>query len=140
MRIIALDVGEKRICVALSDPTELMASPLTTISRTGCMSGIQEISNLVTQNDVGKIIVGLPITLSGQLGSQANDVVQFVDVLSKYLSISVELADERLSSVMAEKLLRETGVKPSRNRGRLDAAAAAVILQGYLDGNQEPLG
>ena len=136
MRIIGLDVGGKRIGVALSDPTELIASPLTTILRTECMSDIQEISRLVTQNDVGKIVVGLPLALSGRLGFQANKVIKFVEVLSRNLNIPVELADERLSSVMAEKLLREAGVEPSRNKSRIDTAAAAVILQRYLDGNQ----
>ena len=136
MRIIGLDVGEKRIGVALSDPTELIASPLTTILRTECMSDIQEISRLMIQNDVGTMVVGLPLELSGRLGFQANKIVQFVEILSRNINIPVEFADERLSSIMAEKLLRETGIKPSRNKGRIDAAAAAVILQRYLDDNQ----
>ena len=135
MRIIGVDIGEKRIGISLSDPTELIASPLTTILRTECMSDIHEISRLIIQNDVSKIIVGLPLELSGRIGFQANEVIRFVEILSKNIKIPVELEDERLSSVMAEKLLRETGAKPSRNKGRIDAAAATVILQRYLDSN-----
>ena len=133
MRILALDVGEKRIGVALCDPTELLASPLTTITRTEESSDVDEVLRLVAQHDAGEIIVGLPVSLSGRMGPQAERVAEFADLLVERATIPVKSVDERLSSVQAERLLRESGIKPSRDRARVDAAAAAVILQAHLD-------
>ena len=133
MRILGLDIGEARIGVALCDPSELLASPVTAIERTNESSDLDELIRLVREHDAGEIVVGLPLSLSGSMGDQAHRTRGFADRLSKHVPIPVKMVDERLSTVQAERMLRESGVEPSRDRGRADAAAAAIILQSYLD-------
>ena len=136
MRVLSLDVGEKRIGVALSDPTGTLATPLKTISSTGKSSGVDEVLRLVAEHEVAEIIVGMPLSLSGHAGAQARLVEGFVRSLTDAATVPVTKVDERYSSVQAERLLRESGVQPSRDKARVDAAAAAVILQAYLDVNR----
>ena len=138
MRVLALDVGDKRIGVALCDPEERLATPLTTVERTGESSDVDEVLRLAGEHDAGEIVVGLPISLSGHRGTQARRVEEFARRLTERASIPVKPVDERLSTVQAERLLRESGVEPSRDRARVDAAAAAVILQSYLDSRRTP--
>ena len=133
MRTLGLDIGDKRIGVAISDPEEILASPLATITREDDKKAIDDIIKLVDQHNVERIVVGLPYSLDGSIGGQANKVMDFAEKLSKYTRASMEMWDERLSTVAVERLLRETGNKKARKKARLDAAAAAFILQGYLD-------
>ena len=117
----------------MSDPEQLLATPLTTIKCEGQAPDIDAVLRLAAEHGVGEIIVGLPISLSGNLGPQGQRVSQFTQDLSTHASVPVISVDERYSTVQAERLLRASGVKPSRNRAQVDAAAAAVILQSYLD-------
>ena len=133
MRILGLDIGDRRIGVAISDPVEIIASPLTVITRDNESSTLDAIVRLVDQYDVKRIVIGLPYSLDGSLGIQASKVKDFVDKLSRSTSSGIELRDERLSTVGAQRLLRGAGNKKAREKSRLDAAAAAYILQGYLD-------
>jgi len=133
MRILGLDIGDSRIGVAISDPVEIIATPLTVITRDDDNTAIDAIGHLVGQYDVKQIVVGLPYSLDGSLGRQANKVKDFVDKLSQSTSARIELRDERLSTVAAERLLRGAGSKKAGKMSHLDAAAAAFILQGYLD-------
>ena len=133
MIALALDVGERRIGVAVSDPGGLLATPLTTIHRTHEAADIDEVLRLAEEHDVGEIVVGLPLELSGRTGPQAGRSLAFVRALAGRTAIPVETVDERYSTVEAERRLRDSGVEPSRDRARVDAAAAAVILQSYLD-------
>ena len=133
MIVLALDVGERRIGVAISDPTGLLATPVTTIHRSREAGDIDEVLRLATENDVEQIVVGLPIELSGRKGRQAGRVAAFARNLADRTAVLVETADERYSTVEAERRLRESGVQPSRDKARIDAAAAVVILQSYLD-------
>ena len=133
MRLLALDIGEKRIGVAVSDPVGLIATPLTTITRRGDRDDIDQVLRLAQDQEAGEIIAGMPFSLSGRLGPQAHKVAAFVKKLTGATALPIKTVDERYSSVEAERLLREIGVKPSRDRPRVDAAAAAVILQSYLD-------
>jgi len=133
MRTLGLDIGDKRIGVAISDPEEILASPLATITREDDKKAIADIIKLVDQHDVERIVVGLPYSLDGSIGGQANKVMDFAERLSKHTTASMETWDERLSTVAVERLLREAGSKKARKRARRDAAAAAFILQGYLD-------
>jgi len=132
MRILALDVGDTRIGVAMSDPEQIIASPLTVIARHETNSAIEAIARLVGQYDVKRIVVGLPYSMDGSIGQQADKVKNFVDDLSRRVNTEIELRDERLSTVAAERMLSEAGNKKAR-RSRRDDAAAAFILQGYLD-------
>lgn len=133
MRVLALDVGDRRIGVALSDPTGLLATPLTTVTRRNDDADFDEVLRLMAENEVGEIVVGMPLTLSGRKGPQAARVTAFADALGRKTEVPVFFVDERYSTVQAERSLRESGVEPSRERARVDAAAAAVILQSYLD-------
>ncbi|MCH8205572.1 MAG: Holliday junction resolvase RuvX [Chloroflexi bacterium] len=133
MRVIALDVGDRRIGVALSDPTGLLASPLSTVTRKGHDADVDEVLGLAAANDVAEIVVGMPVSLSGRKGAQAARTTAFAEELRRKTDLPVVFVDERYSTVQAERSLRELGVQPSRDRARVDAAAAAVILQSYLD-------
>ena len=131
--MLALDVGDRRIGVALSDPTGLIATPLTAIQRGTEAEDIDAVLALVSEHDVELILVGMPLTLAGQVGPQARRVDHFVRTLSGQTAVTVTAVDERYSTVEAEKRMREAGGRPSLDRARVDAAAAAVVLQGYLD-------
>jgi putative Holliday junction resolvase len=131
MRSLGLDIGERRIGVALSDPDGILASPLTIINRTDESLDIEAIIDVVKSKDAGRVIVGLPYSLDGSLGEQAENVKAFSQKLASRLQVPVEYRDERLTTVMAERLGRAGGKKAKRKAD--DAQAAAIILQGYLD-------
>ena len=138
MRIMALDVGDRRIGVALSDPTGLLATPLTAVDRLDARpTEFDEIISLAQENDVEAIIVGMPVTLAGRLGYQARQVRDFISELSDRTGLPIETVDERYSTVQAQRMLNESERRPSKDRnqdrGHLDASAAAVFLQSYLD-------
>ena len=132
-RLLGLDVGARRTGVALSDPTGTLASPLTALTRSSEARDLEAIVELARQHDAEAIVVGLPISLDGALHAQGQKVQAFIEKLREVSPIPVEPWDERFSTAEAERLLREAGIQPSRERGRVDAAAAAIILQGYLD-------
>ena len=130
---MALDVGERRIGVALSDETQFIAKPFGAILRTPDGSEFSKILALTIEHNVGRIAVGLPISLDGTIGPQARIVQVFIEALRSMTQIPVEPLDERFTTVEAERILREAGVRPSRDRSRIDAVAAAILLQTYLD-------
>lgn len=130
MRNLGLDIGDKRIGVALSDPGGILASPLTIINRGDERVDIEAIINIIDQNQVGRIIAGLPRSMDGSIGKQAEKVQAFVEELCHHTEVPVEFRDERLSTVSAKRLMR--GVR-KRGKTRDDAIAAALILQSYLD-------
>ena len=117
--------------MALSDPLGILASPLTIISRTEEAADIQVIIDIARQNEVGRIIVGLPYNMNGSLGGQAEKVQAFTAALAEQTEIPIQFKDERLSTVVAKDLLQS--VRKTNRKTRYDAAAAAIILQGYLD-------
>ena len=133
MRILALDVGDKRIGVAVSDLLGILASPLIAIERTSDSKAIDTILEIVDEQEVGEIVVGLPISLSGGYSDQTKSVAAFVRKLEARSPVPVNTADERYSTVEAERLLSQSKPQRARSRGEIDAAAAAVILQSYLD-------
>jgi len=136
---MALDVGDSRIGVALSDPLEMLASPLVIIKRLNEASDVLSIVKLVNEHQVGKLLVGLPLSLSGETGTQAQKVKAFADRLASSLPIPLEMVDERFSTVTAREYMRETGKKKGRFKKKHDdAMAAAVILQSYLDEHSSP--
>ena len=130
---MALDVGRKRIGVALSDPSGLLAYPLTTIERSSQSVDIDSVLSLAAEHDAEEIVVGLPLSLSGEEGPQARQVARFIEGLTDRAVVGVRALDERYSTVEAERLMRQAGEQPSRDRARVDAVAATVILQAYLD-------
>ena len=135
MRIIGLDVGDKRTGVALSDPLGMLASPLLVFEHKDDVADIETILQLVKQHQVEKIIVGLPQSMDGTMGPQAEKVKAFTEKLKQHLPVPVEFRDERLTTVSAKRLLEEAGRKKAGKpkKGEYDAAAAAIILQAYLN-------
>ena len=133
VRTLALDVGAVRIGVALSDETGTLASGLVTVRAAGPRKDAQAVARLVNEHGVGEVVVGLPLRLDGTLGSRAEEVLAFVDRLRRVLRVPVVTRDERLTSVAAGERLAEAGVRRRERRGRIDQAAAALILQEHLD-------
>jgi putative Holliday junction resolvase len=132
-RILALDVGERRIGVAISDPLGVVARTLGVVERRSDAQAIQAIVELVREHDVERVLVGHPRTLRGETGPQAQRVEAFAALLESALQVPVELWDEWLSTVSAERILSERGISAREQKATIDAVAAAVILQDYLD-------
>ena len=126
MRSLGLDIGDKRIGVALSDPGGILASPLTIINCIDEAADIEAITSIIDQQQVQQIVVGLPRSMDGSIGKQAEKVEAFVQKLSSHTEIPVELRDERLSTVSAKRLMKSVNTRKIRH----DAIAAAIILQG----------
>jgi putative Holliday junction resolvase len=133
MRCLGLDLGDRWIGVALSDPGGILASPFTVIERTDDSRAIKAIADIIDKEQVGKIVVGLPLSLDGTLSGQAEKVNDFARKLSEHIKTPVEFRDERLTTVMAQRLKRASGGKKGRGKPRYDSQAAAIILQNYLD-------
>jgi len=130
---MALDIGDRRIGAAVSDPTGLIARPLAIITRKDDLADLQAIAELVHNQRVERIIVGLPLSLDGRHGPQANKVQQIAAKLTASMDIPLELRDERFSTTTAHEYRLESGVGKKKRRAPDDDAAAAVILQSYLD-------
>jgi len=138
MRCLGLDIGDRWIGVALSDPGGVLASPLTIIERTDDSQALEAIADIITKQDVGQVVVGLPLSLDGTLSGQAEKVKEFTDKLAEQIKIPLEYRDERLTTVMAQRLKQASGGKKGRGKVRYDSQAAAVILQSYLDESHPP--
>jgi putative Holliday junction resolvase len=133
MRILALDLGTRRVGVAVSDPMGWTAQGLPTLEKKRKKELLEAIKDIVAQFDVERIVVGLPRNMNGSIGPRARKTLAFAEALRKALGIPVDLWDERLTTVAAEKSMAEGGVRPSRRRGTVDRVAAQLILQGFLD-------
>lgn len=138
MVVVGLDIGQVRIGVAVSDETASLASPRGFIRRRSDASAIEAIVRVVAESKAELVVIGLPVSLDGQLHAQAQRVQRFAEKLRARLPVPLVYADETLSTVHAEEALRAAGVRSERLRERIDAAAAAVILQAYLDQQQRP--
>jgi putative Holliday junction resolvase len=130
---MALDVGERRIGVALSDTTRVLATPLTTVRAVPRATTIRQIAELIAQHEVTLLVVGLPLTLSGEVGPQAQAVQAFVEELRQAIAVPIHLFDERLTTVAAERMMIDLGIKPERRKARIDEVAASIILQDFLE-------
>ena len=135
-RVLGIDFGERRVGLALSDPTATIAQPLPTIvRRAGKRPPVAAIVEIIQQNDVDRAVIGLPLNLSGDETEWTNQVREFAAKLSERAGIPVEFLDERLTSVQAERAVRSIGLKRSQReqKERIDAAAAVLLLQTFLD-------
>jgi len=141
VRLLALDVGDVRIGVAVSDETRTLASGLTTLRARGPRQDVQQVAALVREQQAAEVVVGLPLRLDGTPGPQAEKVAAFVERLRRALRVPVTTRDERLSSVAASERLVEAGVRRRARKQKLDQAAACLILQELLDERKAvPLG
>jgi putative holliday junction resolvase len=133
---IGVDVGTVRVGVAVSDPDGLLASPLATLARdTDGQADIIELGRLSTEREAVEIVVGLPRSLSGAEGPAARAALQYAGMLADRVHpIPVRMSDERLTTVAAERRLREAGIRGRKGRSVVDRSAAVLILQGWLDG------
>ncbi len=143
MRVLALDVGERRTGVAVSDPTGTVARPVGVVVHRSRAEDMAEIAALVAEYGAELVVVGWPLTLRGEVGPQGRQVERYAAALAEALPVKVQVWDERYSTVTAEEILRQRskkGRRRGRERGEVDAVAAAVILQGFLDSQQTESG
>ena len=134
-RFLAIDFGEKRVGLALSDPTKIIAKPFKSISYTNQDDLLNKISLIIEQKNVEKIILGLQIGLKGQQTAQTNRVFEFYNLIKDKNDIQIVMEDERLSSISAKKSLVLQNIKTGHNKALIDETAAAIFLQLYLDKN-----
>jgi putative holliday junction resolvase len=134
-RALGLDLGDARIGVAVSDDDRRMAVPVGTI-HTGAPADLKAVAKLVDEHAATVVVIGLPLSMSGERGPAATKASAFADALRSFLAVPVELQDERLSTVEAERGLREAGVTGRERRHVVDRTAATVILQAWLDANR----
>ena len=132
-RIMGLDIGDKTIGVAVSDPLGWTAQGVTTIKRVGKKKDIEAIKQIIAEKQVNKIVSGLPKNMNGTLGPQGEKVIKFCELLEEETGIKIEYWDERLSTVAAERSLIEGNVRRENRKKVIDMLAAVIILQGYLD-------
>lgn len=138
MRIIGLDLGDKTIGIAVSDPSGLIAQGMKTIRRTVENEDIEQIKKIVENFMVEEIIVGFPKNMNGSIGPQGEKVIRFVENLKKEISLPIFLWDERLTTVEANRMLIEKAdVRRSKRKLVIDKVAATLILQSYLDSKRK---
>ena len=130
---LGLDIGRKRIGIAGCDGLGLIAVGLATLERRSFQHDVEVLRKWVQERHVEVLVVGLPYTMSGELGTQAKQVQKLAHRLGKALQLPVEFVDERLTSFAAEQLLHDEQRSPSRNKAMIDRKAAAIILQQWLD-------
>lgn len=134
MRVIGIDLGSKRIGIALSDSDLTVATPLDVVERSGNVERDHiAILKITAEWEVQKIIVGLPISLDGTLGSSAQSVMDEIKMLESLTDIPIETHDERFTTVTAEQILLRQNVKRDKKKSVVDKVAAAIILQGWID-------
>lgn len=137
MRLLALDIGEKRIGVAVSDPSGTVASPLTVLDASRTLATGEGLARLVEDYEVEAVVVGLPLSMDGSEGPQAERARRAASRLAGFLRVPIEFADERLSSVQATRALVAGGVTSRQARGNVDKVAASIFLQSYLDARRD---
>lgn len=131
MRILALDVGDRRIGVAICDELEISAHSLLTIDRV-TQNYLKQIKDIIEEYNVEEIVIGMPVMMNGTMGIQGEKVSKFVEELKQEISIPVKLFDERLSTKFVEKTLIDADMSRGKRKKVIDKLAAVIILQDYL--------
>jgi len=132
-RILGIDWGEKRIGLALSDPLGIIATSLATVEKKEGFDLTNYLKQLISEQEIAKIILGFPKNMDGSVGPKAEEVLAFKATLEKEINLPIILWDERLTTVSAQRSLREAEVKMKKGKKFLDKIAAVLILQNYLD-------
>ena len=130
---LGIDLGEKRIGIALSDSLKIAAQPHSTIQRTSRKADFAQFSKIAAEHNVGRLVIGLPVQMNGEEGSMAKWARDYGAALGKALDLPVVFQDESLTSEMAAGAMAEAGYSRKKMKGKLDAVAAALILQSYMD-------
>ena len=134
MKTMGIDFGLSRIGIALSDDTKFLAAPYETYKRKGETLDINHLIEIIRTKNVDEIVCGLPMNMAGEEQEIAQKTREFMSVFQSKIQIKIEFVDERLSSLMAEEMLKETERDWKKRKEKLDAVAASIILQDYLDG------
>ena len=132
-RILGIDYGEVRVGLSLSDLTQTIANPFKTIIYKSADNLLDQLKEIIDENEVEKLVVGVPYNMKGEDTKQTLKVKEFISFLESNLSYDIELIDERLSSIEAEKTMHKMNIKTGHNKSDIDKIAASVILQEYLD-------
>ena len=132
-RIMGLDVGDKTIGVAVSDPLGITSQGVTTIRRKGIRSDIGELKNIIDEYCIEKVVIGLPKNMNNTIGPQGEKVLKFSEKFKENFEVEIILQDERLTTVSAEKMLIGADVSRKKRKDVIDKVAATYILQSYLD-------
>jgi putative holliday junction resolvase len=138
-RVLGLDVGSKRIGLAVSDPLRLTAQGLDTIQRRNKRTDLEQLERVIRQHEVGELVVGYPLRMSGSEGVQAEKMQRFAEELRHRFNLPVHLWDERLTSAQANRVLRETDMSIKRRGEVVDRLAAVLILQSWMDARASTL-
>lgn len=133
--VLGLDIGLKRVGVAGCDGLGLLATELTTVTRTSFKNDVEVFRQIIIERQATLLVAGIPYTMNGEIGFQAKQVIKYAKRLSKALELPLEFVDERLTSIEAEEQLRESKKFSHYNKGLIDKRAAAIILQQWLDSN-----
>jgi putative Holliday junction resolvase len=131
-RILALDVGSRRIGLAVTDPLGITAQGLETLARTNKRADFKQLSDLIRELGIAEIVVGNPLRMSGESGTQAEKIAAFAEELSRRFKLPVHLWDERITSAESHRLLNESGMDRMERKGVVDRMAAVLILQSYM--------
>ena len=138
MRTLGLDLGQRRVGVAVSDPDGTIAHPLLQFEPRGRRDLVATVARLVAEQEAGRVVVGMPLLLDGTQGEQARRTEAVVAALEAALDVPVTTWDERFSTAQADAAMREAGLGPGQRRSRRDKVAATLILQSYLDAGRRP--
>lgn len=136
MRVLGLDVGSKKIGVAMSDSTQSIAQGLKVYRRTCLKDDLEEVKRLAEEHTITEIVIGLPKDLSGTIGKKAQEVMAFAEQVQKYTRIPIVLWDERFSTNEANRVFELAQVNHKKRKPFIDMIASQIILQGYLDAQQ----
>ena len=136
-RILALDVGARRIGLAISDPLGITAQGLETLQRSSKRADLERLESIVRAHEVGEIVVGHPLRLSGSASAQTAKVEEFAEQLRQRFQLPIHFWDERLTSAQAHRVLRESGISIRKRGQAVDRMAAVLILQSFLDSRQQ---
>ena len=137
MVYLGLDFGTRRIGVAVSEGAGWAARGVTTIQRKGGQRDLEAVGRLVQEHEAGAVVMGLPLNMDGSEGRMAELARRFADVLGEHLGLPIHLFDERLSSFEADRVMQRAQVKRGERKGMRDQVAAAVILEGWLETQQQ---
>jgi len=133
MRVLALDLGTRRIGLAISDPDAVFAFPLSTLEARGRERDIEALGQVIAEHEVERVVIGLPLHMDGRAGPEADAAREFARALAERTGLHVDTLDERWTTLEAERVLREAGSKRRKRRSVVDSVAAAIILRTYLE-------
>ena len=131
-RILAIDYGDVRVGLAISDLTQTIAQPFETLLYNNSNHLLNQLDNIIRENNIGLIVVGIPYNMKGEDTQQTSKVREFISLIQDHLMIDIKLVDERLTSLEAEKIMHKMNIKTGSNKSKIDKIAASIILQEYL--------